>query len=133
MIRIESPLMTKLEEEARERGQRLDTLVSEIIDEGLRMRRVPGIVFTDGPAGRRATITGCGIDVWEVIATWNSLGQDAGKLRENYHWLSDSQICAALTYYQAYPAEVDTRLAREAILTPEHVYEMYTFLDPRRK
>ena len=36
--------------------------------EAEKMRRVPGIVFADGPTGRRARITGTGIDVFELIS-----------------------------------------------------------------
>ncbi len=44
-------------------------------DEEIRTRRVPGIVFVDGATGRRAALAGTGLDVWEVIATW----QEGGK------------------------------------------------------
>ena len=36
------------------------------------MRRAPGIVFADGPAGRRAAVGGTGLDVWEIVATWRA-------------------------------------------------------------
>lgn len=47
---------------------------NELLEEALRMRRCPGILFTSGPAGRRATIAGSGIDVWEIIAKLKLLG-----------------------------------------------------------
>lgn len=42
-------------------------LAERLIDEGLRMDAHPGIVFRDGPAGRRAGLA-AGPDVWEVVA-----------------------------------------------------------------
>ena len=36
------------------------------IDEGLRMEAHPGIVFRNGPSGRRAGLA-AGPDVWEVV------------------------------------------------------------------
>ncbi len=36
------------------------------MDEGLRMDEPPGIVFRDGPPGRRAALA-AGPDVWEVM------------------------------------------------------------------
>ncbi len=83
------------------------------------MRRCPGIVFTAGPSGRRATVAGTGIDVWEIVATHDSLGGDEKRLHSAYHWLTDAQLRAALAYRRLYPAEVDARLAREKALTPD--------------
>lgn len=85
------------------------------------MHRFPGIVFTSGPAGRRSTISGSGIDVWEVIATAKSLGGDAGRLRNAYPQLGESQIEAAVAYYRCYPEDVDERLRREADWSRENL------------
>ena len=42
----------------------------------MRMRSAPGVLFADGPAGRRAVIAGTGLDVWEVIAAWRAADED---------------------------------------------------------
>src|SRR5438309_587848 len=42
-------------------------LAERYIDEGMRMDDHPGIVFRDGPAGRRAALA-VGPDVWEVMS-----------------------------------------------------------------
>jgi uncharacterized protein (DUF433 family) len=47
------------------------------------MRTVPGILFADGPTGRRAVVAGTRLDVWEVIAAWQEGGQDLEDLRQN--------------------------------------------------
>jgi uncharacterized protein (DUF433 family) len=85
------------------------------------MRRAPGIVFADGPGGRRAVVAGTGLDVWEIVATWRACGQDLAALAASYAWLDQTALHAALGYYQLYPAEVDARVAREAEWTAERV------------
>lgn len=82
----------------------------------------PGIVFRDGPSGRRAALAR-GPDVWEVIALLASLdvGGDAA-LEEASEWLAlpKSLIRTALAYHSDFAAEIDAeieandRAAREA-------------------
>ena len=90
-----------------------------------------GICFVDGPTGRRAVVTGTGLDVWEVIATWKEGGESYELLRQNYPWLSEIQLRAALGYYQLYPYEIDARLEREAQLTPERAWRELPFSRPQ--
>ncbi len=91
------------------------------------------MVFTDGPAGRRATIAGTGLDVWEVIATWKDTGEQWSALRESYDWLTDFQLRSTVAYYKIYPEEIDARLAVEERWTPERVASEMPFLSPRRE
>jgi uncharacterized protein (DUF433 family) len=130
-IRIPPALEREIEREAEYRGQAFSALASELLNEAVRMRRAPGVVFTDGPVGRRATIAGSGLDAWEVIATLKQLDGDLEALRQHYSWLTEFQLRTALSYYEEYPQEVDTRLAREDALTPKRVHERYPFLAPR--
>jgi uncharacterized protein (DUF433 family) len=94
------------------------------------MRRVPGIVFMDGPVGRRASIAGTGLDVWEVISTFKSVGEDRERLKASYEWLSDRQLSAALAYYDLFPREIDARMEEEARWTPERLYGEFPFVQP---
>jgi uncharacterized protein (DUF433 family) len=98
-----------------------------------KMRRVPGIVFADGVAGRRARVAGTGIDVFEVIGSYRSAGDDWAALREAYHWLAEDHLRAALAYYEAYPEEIEERLAREESLTPECVWAAHPFMKPKQR
>jgi len=93
----------------------------------------PGIIFTDGPAGRRATIAGTGLDIWEVIATWKDVGEQWDALRQSYDWLTDSQLRSALAYYEASSAEIDARLAIEEQWTPARAASELPYLSVRRK
>ena len=47
-------------------GASITQLVSSLLDEGLKTRRFPGVVYRSGPVGRRAALVG-GPDVWEVV------------------------------------------------------------------
>jgi hypothetical protein len=87
------------------------------VDEGVRMDEHPGIVFRDGPAGRRATVVG-GPDVWEIVRAVRS-GRDAepelsedellAMLEENLG-IAPTAIHRALGYWSAYPGEVDAMM-----------------------
>src|SRR3990170_3573376 len=47
-------------------GLTASSVAARLVDEGLRMDEHPGVMFREGPMGRRATLVG-GPDVWEVI------------------------------------------------------------------
>lgn len=132
-IRLSEGLEREIERDAQLRGQSFTSTTSEMLAEAVRMRRVPGVVFTDGPAGRRATVAGTGLDVWEVIATWKNVGEQWGALRESYDWLTDFQLRSAVAYYKIYPEEIDARLAVEERWTPERVDGELPFLSRRRE
>jgi uncharacterized protein (DUF433 family) len=132
-IRISDELDQEIHRESETRGKSWSAITNELLDEAIRMRRAPGILFTDGPAGRRAGVAGTGLDVWEVIATWKAVGRSLESLQQSYPWLSEAQIRSALAYYELYPAEVDARLEREVRLTPEQVSKEFPFLRPRHR
>lgn len=75
----------------------------------MRSDRHPGVVFRDGPAGRRAVVVG-GPDVWEVIAAARSAPERGGRrvaaLSERLGVAPD-KIRIATRYYAEYPDEVD--------------------------
>jgi uncharacterized protein (DUF433 family) len=121
MIDLPQDLEQEIAREAERRGQTWSSVTTDLLTEAVRMRQVPGIVFGDGPTGRRAVVAGSGIDVWEVIATWQEGGRDFEQLRRNYDWLSEAQLQAALRYYELYPEEIEARLDRERQWTPETI------------
>lgn len=65
--RLSDDLKQRLSERAAVDNMSETALVSRLLDEGLRAAAHPGIVFREGPSGRRASLIG-GPDVWEVIA-----------------------------------------------------------------
>ena len=121
-IRIPDHLDAQIERERRRyRTAAWSDQVIELIDEALRMRRCPGIVFRDGPAGRRAVVEGTGMDVWAVVQGWHATGQEWALLLESFPQLSEVQLRAALSYYALYPDEVDHRLRLEEEWTAERL------------
>jgi uncharacterized protein (DUF433 family) len=82
------------------------TLAQRYVEEGLRMDEHPLIRFAEGPAGRRARLTGTGKDVWEVIATVRDNGGDAAEAAR-YLEIPLGFVQAAITYYGAYRDEID--------------------------
>jgi uncharacterized protein (DUF433 family) len=86
------------------------TLAQRYIEEGLRRDEHPAIHFVDGPAGRRASLVGTGLDVWEVVAVVRDNGGDVGAAAE-YLERPAPLIQAAVSYYAAYRDEVDRWIA----------------------
>ena len=132
-IRLPQSLEEDLEREFARRGvKEWSSGVVDLLQEAVRMRRVPGIAFVDSITGRRPVLAGTGLDVWEAIATWKVAGRDEEKLGQHYHWLTPVQLRAALTYYRFYPEEIDQRIALDEDWTPERIREelSFAFLGP---
>jgi uncharacterized protein (DUF433 family) len=130
-IRLDDELAGEISREAEARGVSWSAMITALLTEALKMRRVPGIVMVDGPTGRRAVVAGSGLDVWEIIATWQACGKDERQLAQNYPWLTQPELRAALAYYALYPDEIEARLAREHQWTPERVRRELPFAGPR--
>ena len=71
----------------------------------------PMVRFAEGPAGRRARLVGTGSDVWEVIA---AVRDNDGNLPASaaYLELPLGLVQSAVTYYGAYPDEIDEWIER---------------------
>lgn len=126
-VRIDDATARDIEQLRRGRRATFSSLASELIAEAAKMRRCPGVVFTDGPSGRRARIEGTGIEVWEVIASYLAMGKDEKRLKKAYSWLSDRQLMAALGYYRAYAREIDDLVEANSSLDEKTVRERIPF------
>ena len=62
-IRIQERTVKEIEQIAKETGKEFSSITNELLDEAVRVQRCPGIIFTEGTAGRRARIGGTGIEV----------------------------------------------------------------------
>ncbi len=113
-VKIPKALAAEANKLAADSGRDAQEVLEELLEESIRMRRVPGIIFADGPTGRRARIAGTGLEVFELIGGYRSVGEDWDAFRDAYHWLDERQLRAALEYYRAYPVEIDARLVSEA-------------------
>jgi hypothetical protein len=112
-IRLSERTLAHLEQGARRRSESRARTAERLIEEGLRMQDHPGIVFRDGPAGRRAALAS-GPDVWEVIETLRGTGLAGERaIAATAEWgaLTAAQVRAAVGYYAEFAAEVDERIA----------------------
>ena len=111
-------------------GRDFSAMVNELLEEGLKMRRIPGIYFADTPTGRTAKVSGTGLGVWEIIMGYRSVEEDWEQLKESFDWLSDYQLRSALAYAEAYPDEIERRIQRDEYWTIERIWETYPFTKP---
>jgi uncharacterized protein (DUF433 family) len=109
-VRLDKSVLAAIRAQARTTGKSLSRVIREMLELMLRMQRFPGIIFVEGPAGRRAHLAGTGLDVWEVIALLQE-HQAVSKLQEHFHHLSPMAIQVARAYAEAYPEEIETFLA----------------------
>lgn len=107
-------------------GWTRSSAAARLVDEGLRMEEHPGVIFRDGPAGRRACLIG-GPDVWEIIRSVTSSRaaepdlsrSELVKLVEDNAGVPGRLISLALTYWAAYPQEIDALVAHAERLEDE--------------
>ena len=98
-------------------------MAEQFLEEALRLVEHPGIVFRDGPAGRRPGLAASGLDVWEVVETVADNGGDAGEAAQ-YLDLPLWVVEAATRYYAAYPDEIDSWIASNNALADREL-ELY--------
>jgi uncharacterized protein (DUF433 family) len=127
-IRIQEKTLKEIEQISRDSGKEFSAVANELLEEAVRMKRCPGIIFTEGTTGRRARIAGTGIEVWEVIAAYKGVAEDFARLRQTYHWLTEQQLRAAVGYYMVYKEEIDCLIKQNEGLTKEHIHKKYPFL-----
>jgi uncharacterized protein (DUF433 family) len=127
-MRMPEKTVEGIQEIAQQWGKEFSAVAKELLDEGIKMYRCPGIVFNEGAGGRRARIAGAGIEVWEIIATHKSMEENFKRLRNAFDWLSELQLRSALGYYRAYPKEIDQLMAQNESWTPEVIFQRFPFL-----
>lgn len=111
-FRLDDDLLERLETESRAASISTTSLVSSLLDEGLKTRQFPGVVYRPGPTGRRAALLG-GPDVWEVIRDlrhWPGKGMERVERLADELGLSANRVSLAADFYGAFPEEIDTRI-----------------------
>jgi uncharacterized protein (DUF433 family) len=112
-IRIEPEIREAVRTQAQESGKPISRVIRELLDMAVRMQRFPGVVFVDGPAGRRAHLAGTGLDVWEVVDLLQEYGS-VSALCKQFPRLSPMAVRIAQAYAEAYPGEIRARRASNA-------------------
>jgi hypothetical protein len=112
-IRFPDALHARLTAAAGEEGMPASTLAQQATEEWLRQRDHPGVVFRDGPSGRRAGLAG-GPDIWEVVLVLRDQDGNPDEriaATADYLGLPTRAVAAAARYWAAYPQEIDARIA----------------------
>ena len=111
-FRLDEKLLERLDAESRAASMTTTSLVSSLLDEGLKTREFPGVVYRPGPTGRRAGLVG-GPDVWEVIRDlrgWSGRGMERIERLAEELELPVSMVSLAADFYSAFPEEIDARI-----------------------
>ena len=127
-IRLPEATVREIEAAAANSGKDFSAVARDLLVEAVKMKNCPGIIFADGPTGRRARVSGTGIDVWEIVAAFKGSGEKYVELKKAYHWLSEFQLRSALAYYALYPEEIEARIKRNQDLTSEKIAKRFPFL-----
>lgn len=109
-IRIGDDVLKRLDQQSEASGRSRSDLAKAFIEEGLRMKQHPGIVFRDGATGRRPGLAG-GPDVWEVARLLRDLPLTGDELVARTAELMDltpTQVQRVVSYYADYRNEIDT-------------------------
>ena len=131
-IRMPDEVRLPLEEEAHLARRDFSSVANEMLLEGIKMRRIPGVVFADSPSGGRvARVAGTGLEVFEVVQAYRSLENSWARLKVAFDWLSDTQLKAALAYSEAYPEEIEERIRRDEQWTADEAWRRYPFMSPK--
>ena len=120
-VRLEAATLDRLAQRQRETGESRSELARRYIEEGLRMERHPGIVFRDGPAGRRAALVG-GPDIWEIMPEVRDIATDddaAIEARARALTMPAARLRAAIRYYAEYGDEIDAWIERNDTLAEQ--------------
>ncbi|MGH3693076.1 MAG: hypothetical protein ACRDRX_03600 [Pseudonocardiaceae bacterium] len=109
-IRFDRDVLDRLRHRvARIPGATPSGLVQQLVDEGLRMSEHPGVVFKDGPGGRRPALK-VGPDIWELIKFIREIddrGESAITAASEVFAIPESAVRVGLAYYTSDPDEID--------------------------
>jgi hypothetical protein len=111
--RLDPLIKARLRSRAGAEGISERALLERLVAEGLDTLHHPGIVYRDGPTGRRAALA-VGPDVWEVVSalryTTGSDGQRVAALAEQFG-LHPRDIRTAIDFAAVHREEIDAQVA----------------------
>jgi uncharacterized protein (DUF433 family) len=117
-LRLDPETVKRIVRRSEITGEPKTVLAERYLEEGLRMSEHPGIVFRDGPAGRRPGIAGHRLDIWEIVSTAREEGGNRQAVAA-YFGVQPGLVGAALDYYGDYREEVDRWIERNRSLAEE--------------
>jgi hypothetical protein len=111
---MDGDTLARLDARRRRAGDTKSRLAQRYIAEGMEMEDHPGIVFRDGPGGRRPGLA-AGPDVWQAIGVLRGTGKSGDDaIRHAAEWLnlSEGQLRTAVSYYAVHVEEIDDWIRR---------------------
>lgn len=112
-IRFDPALLARLRRRAvAATGANTSALAQRLVDEGLRMADHPGVIFKEGPTGRRASLA-YGPDIWEIVKFLREVderGPAALEAAAEVFALDVNRINTAVSYYGDYRDEIDAEI-----------------------
>ncbi|MDQ2743908.1 MAG: hypothetical protein M3Z66_16655 [Chloroflexota bacterium] len=118
ILRLSPETVRRIVRRSQLSGKPKTALAEQYPQEGLRMAEYPGIVFRDGPAGRRPGLAGHGLDVWEIVETIQNEGGNP-QAAAAYLSINPTMVNAALDYYLDYKDEIDQWIDRNRALAAD--------------
>ena len=115
-FRLPEDLLALLDDEAGARGTSTTALVVTLLSEGIKTRRFAGVIYRDGPTGRRAGLVG-GPDIWEIV---RSLREASARGEKRLQEVAERagvpipRIRLAIDFYASHPDEIDQRIEADA-------------------
>lgn len=111
--RLDGEVKSRLEEQAAKEQVTERALLERLIKEGLDCLHYPGVVYRNGPTGRRAALA-VGPDVWEVVSalrhTDGTEEQRVAALAEQFG-LHPRHIRTAVDFAAVHRDEIDAQVA----------------------
>jgi hypothetical protein len=110
--RLDPDVKSRLERQAAAEGITERVLLERLLTEGLDTLHHPGVVYRDGPTGRRAALA-VGPDVWEVASalrfTKGSAEKRVAALAEQFD-LHPRHIRVAIDFVATHRADIDAQV-----------------------
>ena len=110
-IRVKGSTVQALREQAARYQTAPRTLAEQMVEEGVKMRRHPGIAFIERGTGRRdaALVARPRLSVWHIVEAVR--GSTSVSAAASYLSLDVAEVERALAYYKDQPEEVDRQIA----------------------
>ncbi|HEY8740871.1 MAG TPA: CopG family transcriptional regulator [Candidatus Dormibacteraeota bacterium] len=105
-LRLNADTKRELERLAAGRRVGKTVLAEQYLEEAVRLAAHPGVLFRDGPAGRRPALVS-GPDVWEVVSVFRDNDTDEGQTA-SYLNLPVGVVQAAIGYYADHREDIDS-------------------------
>lgn len=110
-IRVKVSTVRALQEQAARYRTAPRSLAEQMVEEGIKMRQHPGIVFVERGAGRRDAVPAARprLSVWQIVETVR--GSTSLAAAAEYLSLDVPAVERALAYYKDHPDEIEQQIA----------------------